>query len=363
MTVFTGNSDRNILTGSLGNDELYGFDGNDDLFGGNGHDLLKGGGGRDLLDGGDGFDAADYRDSNEGVVVDLDPVYGSGDNGTAEGDRLVSIEDVFGSRFGDSLHGSDASNVLLGEDGDDHLYGEENDDALYGGRDNDTMDGGPGRDFLVGGPGRDMASYLWSPTGVTASLMPDPITGLGFGSGGDATGDTLYQMENLAGSYYFGDYLYGDDDWNFIVGLGGDDHLFGNGGPDQLTGGLGIDQLDGGSGGDQFIWNDIHETGTGNKTADSIDGFNAAEGDVLNLRNVDANAYVFDDQNFRFIGGAAFTLNAATPDPSDVVPGEIRYYHLGGDTYIEMQTGTSADVEGVIRLDGIVTPTASWFDL
>ena len=44
-------------------------------------------------------------------------------------------------------------------------------------------------------------------------------------------------------------------------------------------------------------------------------------------------------------------------------PGEVRYYHADGNTFIEMQTGTSADVEGVIRLNGIHAPEASWFVL
>jgi hypothetical protein len=35
----------------------------------------------------------------------------------------------------------------------------------------------------------------------------------------------------------------------------------------------------------------------------------------------------------------------------------------GGNTYLEMQTGTSLDIEGVIRLAGIHTPEASWFVL
>ena len=46
-----------------------------------------------------------------------------------------------------------------------------------------------------------------------------------------------------------------------------------------------------------------------------------------------------------------------------MTPGEIRYYHADGDTFIELQTGTSSDVEAVIRIAGIVTPDASWFVL
>ena len=46
-----------------------------------------------------------------------------------------------------------------------------------------------------------------------------------------------------------------------------------------------------------------------------------------------------------------------------MVPGEIRYNHADGDTFIELQTGTSEDIEGVIRIAGIVTPQANWFIL
>jgi len=34
---------------------------------------------------------------------------------------------------------------------------------------------------------------------------------------------------------------------------------------------------------------------------------------------------------------------------------------FGGETIIQKQTGTSADIEGAIRLSGIHTPDASWF--
>ena len=81
--------------------------------------------------------------------------------------------------------------------------------------------------------------------------------------------------------------------------------------------------------------------------------FNRIEGDQLNIASIDADVYTAGDQAFTFIGTAAFSGT----------PGEVRYYQSGGDTYIEMQTGTSVDVEGVIRLAGIHTPEASWFVL
>ena len=64
----------------------------------------------------------------------------------------------------------------------------------------------------------DTASYAASTSGVTVSLMT------GTGSGGDAQGDTLTNIENLTGS-------------NF------DDTLEGNAGNNKLVGGLGIDTV------------------------------------------------------------------------------------------------------------------------
>ena len=472
MVTRLGNQYANILDGTDGRDELYGFDNNDELYGNGDDDFLKGGGGADYLHGGAGYDTADYSDSNAEVYIYLAPdgMTGHGYGGTAEGDRLVSIEDVSGSIHGDYLHGNGRGNVLLGEDGNDHLYGFAGDDALYGGRGDDWLEGGQGRDFLVGGPGIDTASYASSTDGVIVSLMPDPITGMGFGLlfaiyGGDGGGDTLYQIENLVGSGGY-DSLVGDDNANIIDGLGGGDQITGYGGSDQLLGGEGRDRLDGqdGVGGndllvggpgddlylldlgdtlvelpgggrdgifipvdgytlpanfedlwfegvsssivrgagnasdneiggsefanrldglagndtlhgfqgadtllggegrdtleggwanDQFVWTLTTETGTTEATADVILDFNVAEGDRIHLSAIDADIYADGNQTFRFIGPGAFSGK----------PGEINYYHAGGNTYVQLQTGTSTDLEAVIRLDGILVPEASWFVL
>src|SRR5689334_8620321 len=73
----------------------------DQIFAGGGNDILKGGGGADHLDGGEGRDGATYEDSSEGVQVSLQA--GAGKGGTAEGDVLKNIEDVYGSKFDDTL--------------------------------------------------------------------------------------------------------------------------------------------------------------------------------------------------------------------------------------------------------------------
>ncbi|MBC6442475.1 MAG: calcium-binding protein, partial [Rhodobacteraceae bacterium] len=87
-----------------------------------GHNTFRGGEGADRIYGRGGRDTADYRDSREGVTVSLvDGTVNSG--GTAEGDRLYSIERLRGSRFADTLTGDDGSNRIRGEGGADTLTG------------------------------------------------------------------------------------------------------------------------------------------------------------------------------------------------------------------------------------------------
>ena len=101
---------------------------------------LKGFGGADRLDGGNGIDTVFYGDSTAGVGINLDT--GRGVGGSAEGDRLISIENVFGSNFNDTIIGSTAAN---------QLHGQEGNDVIKGGGGNDYLDGGSGNDILVRG--------------------------------------------------------------------------------------------------------------------------------------------------------------------------------------------------------------------
>lgn len=86
-------------------DALFGKAGNDTLKGGDGGDELDGGAGRDILDGGTGgfgVDTADYRSFNNGVNVNL--LTGKAEDGTGT-DTLISIENVTGTSFGDTIIG------------------------------------------------------------------------------------------------------------------------------------------------------------------------------------------------------------------------------------------------------------------
>ena len=234
-----GNDD---LFGGDNNDFLWGEEGDDELFGDNNDDYLDGGEGADTLDGGDGRDIAAYYGSDEGVHVSLAPfiLIGSGNSGgDAEGDTLVNIEDLAGSRYDDELYGNDQANLLWGMEG------------------NDVLIGGDGGDEIDGGEGIDTVSYQGSSEGVTVSLMTDTA------DGGDADGDQLDNIEILIGSVY-ADTLSGDDGDNALSGLGGENTLYGYGGEDGLWGGEDDDTLYGGDDADVlkgFGGNDVLDGG------------------------------------------------------------------------------------------------------
>jgi Ca2+-binding RTX toxin-like protein len=358
------------VIGDTNNNWLIGTGGADSIFGLGGNDSLKGGGGADTLNGGDGVDTAVYAGSDQ-VWVDLQS--GTGRLNHAEGDRLIGIENVYGSGGFDLLFGSNVANTLSGAAGGDWLDGRGGADVLEGGYGNDSLTGGSGGDVLNGGEDQDTAIYRESPAGVLVSLAS------GFATGGDAGGDTFISVEHLVGSE-FGDFLLGDDGNNFLTGWGGSDSLKGFGGSDvlqggeghdtlqgmdgtdylhgdpgndQLIGGRGVDFMAGAGGADTFIWSSIDDTGTTAETGDFVEDFVPADGDRLDVSGVDADVFAADNQAFRFIGNAAFSGT----------PGEINYVHQNGQTIIQMQTGMSGDVEGVIGLPGIVTPEESWFVL
>src|SRR5262249_24829934 len=114
-----------------GNDQIVGTDMADHIYAGGGNDIIKGGGGADTIDGGANHDGVSYEDTDTGVDVSL--VTGKGHGGTAEGDTLISIEDLYGSKYNDKLVGDGGDNLLSGGAGNDTLKGGGGADTLKGG--------------------------------------------------------------------------------------------------------------------------------------------------------------------------------------------------------------------------------------
>ena len=269
-----GGSENDQLFGQGGNDILQGNDGDDELFGGQNNDQLIGGTGADLLDGGPGRDTASYYGSASGVVIDL--LAGLGFAGEAAGDVLVSIEQIDGSDFDDTIWGSNGDDDLGGgaggddflrglggEDrlsggsGFDTLFGNNGRDRLFGGDDDDVLSGGAGADVLNGGAGTDTATYETAVSGIVVDLST------GLGSAGEANGDELFEIEVVIGSA-FGDTI--------TTSANDGDSLFGLGGEDVLNGNTGRDILDGGADADQLFGNEGDDVLTGGGDADLLDG-------------------------------------------------------------------------------------------
>ena len=244
--------------------------------------MLAGGRGADVIDGGAGIDTADYSGSHAGVTIVIDGIT-AGIGGHAAGDTLHAIEQIIGSSFDDMLIGDDGDNMLsggggadtisagggrdvvYGGTGSDVLDGGQGIDTLYGESGNDVLTGGAGADHIDGGEGFDTASYHYSAAGVHVDLALDTA------DGGDATGDTLDNIENIIGSAH-NDRLYGDASDNMLHGGAGNDTLSGGAGLDTLIGGAGNDILSGGAGLDVIEGGDGDDTIEGGVGADLLDG-------------------------------------------------------------------------------------------
>ncbi|QNT70517.1 calcium-binding protein [Defluviicoccus vanus] len=110
--VLNGVAGNDSLTGGSGADTLLGGAGDDSLNGGDGNDLLDGGAGNDVLNGGAGVDTAIYASATAGVSVSL-AIAGAQNTGNGL-DTLISIENLTGSDFDDTLIGNAGNNVLHG---------------------------------------------------------------------------------------------------------------------------------------------------------------------------------------------------------------------------------------------------------
>ncbi|MCJ8051917.1 hypothetical protein GB928_002930 [Shinella curvata] len=142
-----GSDGVNIITGNAKDNVLYGRAGGDTLKGGEGNDTLDGGADGDTLNGGGGEDTASYASSIGRVKVDL---LNTGSNeGDAAGDSYISIENLVGSRRGDTLLGNNSANLIDGGLGRDTVHGLGGNDTFVASANNDSFNGGNDNDTLI----------------------------------------------------------------------------------------------------------------------------------------------------------------------------------------------------------------------
>jgi Ca2+-binding RTX toxin-like protein len=137
--TISGLGGNDYLDAGSGNDTLFGGADGDWMLGGTDDDTLDGGAGDDHIDGGDGEDTASYATSTAAVTVDLSRADGQNTLG-AGSDTLISMENLTGSAFGDTLKGNDGANRIDGGDGNDAIFGGLGRDVLLGGKGADKFD-------------------------------------------------------------------------------------------------------------------------------------------------------------------------------------------------------------------------------
>jgi Ca2+-binding RTX toxin-like protein len=237
------------VRGTAHNDFIYGDD--------NPHrsNMLEGGAGADYLDGRGGPDFAWYNSSPVGLTVSLaNPALNTGD---AAGDIFVSINNLAGSNFDDTLIGDEQNNFLRGQ---------------------------AGADALFGGGGSDTADYFSSGAGITVSLANPGI------NTGEAAGDTYDSIENIRGSNH-ADILTGNAGNNFLMGMGGGDVLNGGGGSDTAD----------------YYWNPALTAGLVASLDNPAENTGDAAGDVYNsienLRGTRFNDVLIGDANNNILTG------------------------------------------------------------
>jgi Ca2+-binding RTX toxin-like protein len=178
--------------------------------------------------------SVNYGFSTSAVRIDLERNPQAG--GFASGDTLVDIFRIFGTNFDDEIKGSD---LFVSPEGP--VENNPGDNILMGFGGNDFLEGRGGADLLDGGAGSDTASYESSPAAVIVTVN-NPATGSFSATGGDATGDSLFSIENLIGSR-FNDTLTGSSNNNVLIGGRGSDTLDGQGGTDTAVYSLDLDLL------------------------------------------------------------------------------------------------------------------------
>jgi Ca2+-binding RTX toxin-like protein len=275
---------------------------------------------------------------------------------TAELDTFTAIEKIIGTSYADTMRAGQTTE-LQGFSGDDWIAS------------------GQGANRLDGGVGTDTVSYIYATSGVTM-MSPNFVAA---GSSW-AVGDVLSGFENVQGTNYadtiLGDSgnnkLFGESGNDSLTGLGGSDRLYGGNGNDNLTGdtalapgsgdgadwlvgGAGADTLRGGGGADRFQYWSVADSGP---SSDVIMDFSEAQGDKIDLSNIDADPTKPGWQDFHFTTGTHWGGST------------VRTYQLGGNTYVSVSTydndthpagGDSAEME--IKLIGLHSLEADDFIL
>ena len=269
-------------TGGSGFDELISIE---NITGSNFNDNFQGNSGNNVFNGGAGIDTVSYANATGSVIVSL-TLPGSQFNVGSGSDTLISIENLIGSLFSDTITGNLSNNFLSGGSGNDTIFGTAGSDVIEGGVGTDTANysalsnvvtlgalgvlnkGALGTDTLIGvesiigssllGDTVDLSGASVAPaTGTVANLTSGVVTVNG--TAPLPLNFTVSQFENVIGSG-FADTITGNISNNSLSGGGGNDTISGGNGADTITGGAGKDQLTGEAGIDVFVYSALADS-------------------------------------------------------------------------------------------------------
>ena len=378
VPVILGNDSDNSLAGTSSGDTLWGFGGNDTLSGGSGKDVMIGGTGNDL-----------YYVDNAGDVITENPGEGT---------------DTVRASIGYTL-GANLENLTLTGSANIKGTGNAADNVIVGNSGNNTLAGLGGADTIDGGAGVDTVVYSASPSAVNVSLAT------GLGTGGDAQGDVLSNIENVAGSSY-ADTIEGNGGDNLLSGGGGidtlsythaasavtvnlsttvaqatggagidtvtafenltgsafNDSLTGSGGAnvlnggdgnDTMDGGLGADKLLGGNGDDHLLGGTGNDSLTGGSGADTLTGGTGADRFIYTA-TADSPAAAAHDSIADFNHAESDKIDLSAIDANTLTAGDQPFTFIGAQSFHNVagelhyvSNATGITVEGDINGDGI----------
>lgn len=393
-----GGNDR--LIGGQGDDVLQGDTGKNLLEGGDGNDVLRGDGGNDTLLGGRGHDIY-YVDNAQDVIREkagegTDQVYATVTYTLSDNIERLSLHgeaslNATGNALNNTILGNAGANKINGRQGADIMAGGGGDDTYIvdnvgdvvvenagngydtvrssvsftltgnierlefsgdgdvvgiGNDENNVLVGNSGWSTLSGGGGDDLII-----AGSQAALHDRANEAYG-GSGNDVIRGGKTQLNawgdegnDIIKGSTSGDYLYGGLGDDSLNGAGGNDYVHGGDGDDVIEGGAGGDRMIGGLGADRFVFRDGSMLPNNKlQLVDWIMDFNAAEGDRIDLRKIDADVNSAGDQAFRHV--TAFSGHAGEYVTGK--SGELTWasFDVDGDGRTDFQLKISGETDG-----------------
>ena len=404
FNIISGNNGNNVLDGAGGADMMYGWNGNDIYIVDNLNDVATEYAGQGTFD--RVLTSVSYRLTSGSEIERLETTNPSG----------TALIDLTGNELNNTLVGNNGSNVLDGDGGSDTMYGGGGDDTYFVDNFNDIVNEALGQgandwvktsvtySLRLGSEVEVLATSDLSGTAqinLTGNEFKNWIIGnsgsnvLDGGAGGDNMlgwiGNDFYIVDNFNDvvTEYAGqgtlDRVQTSVTYSLTAGseievlettnpsgtalidLTGNEFnnkIIGNNGNNVLNGGGGLDTLIGSIGADTFVWSAVKDTALAGDEADVVTDFNRPQGDVIDLRQIDADGNPGNgDTAFTFHGFVNFQNGFFTG------AGQIGYFATATDTYILLNTVVNPGANGIdfeeatIHLFGAHTPDANWFAL